>query len=796
MLRRWRTALAGTVAVLLGGGGAAAVMFAPASSAASLTVAASADTYTRYDAQTSNYGTSVRMSAQGDAGYYRHALVRFNPVTVPDGQQITAAHVRLTVDSHTGSGGVDMYKIAGGWTETGVTWATEPVRGAWLGKKTVTAAGTVLDWDVTSALNATTGTNQLNVKVETGDAGYYGFKTGEGGAAPQLVLTTEPVASPTTSGTPTASPTVTASPTTTSSPTETATPTDSPTTSAPASDEAAVRYGWGSPIQGDEFNYVGAPRSDWSVYDGAGHAGQGIRSPAAWSGDGSTMKVHGDDAGTTGGMSANWPGSDRQFGRWEARMKTSTRDPRYHAVLILWPDDGYANGKCDGEVDYSESTADLTKTHFFLHHGCDNAQTQVAIPNDTTVWHNYAVEWTPTAMVGYIDGVEWFRDSNVADLPPGPMHQTIQLDYFPNDGSGALKPTDMWVDWTREYAAAGSSPTASPTSSTVSPSPTSSTTAPSPTTSAPSPTTSAPSPTTSAPAPAGDVHVAAVGDQNPGSTSSVTSASGKTAAAIKAANVDAYLGLGDFQYTYGTCAAFTGYYEKAGWAGLNPKLYSTAGPTHDFDATNANGQQYSSFMSGTCPGEAGGKTAGAVLKGGTLQPTDFYSFDKGGWHFVQLPSGCYRYAGKCDNAAMISWLNADLDKAVAAGKHIVGFWHEPYWTSATSEHSTTEGDYTKPFVDALGAHGARMIMNGHQHGYQRFNPQTAAGVASASGMQEFVVGTGGIGFYAFTSTAPNTAVKDSTSHGYLDLILHADGSYAWKFVKVDGSFADAGTRAK
>lgn len=215
--------------------------------------------------------------------------------------------------------------------------------------------------------------------------------------------------------------------------------------------QTATARNWGPVIAGDEFNTMAPLKNKWSVYNGPGHHKQGIRSPQAWHLTGHSVYVHGDSAGTTGGMSAKWAGADRKFGRYEVRMRTTTRDPRYHAVLILWPQDGYARGKCDGEVDFSESTRNLTVTNFYLHHGCDNKQVSSKTVNDTTAWHNYAVEWTPTSMTGYIDNKVVFRNTNVAYLPPQPMHPTIQLDYFPGDGTGPLKPTDMAVDWIRVY---------------------------------------------------------------------------------------------------------------------------------------------------------------------------------------------------------------------------------------------------------------------------------------------------------------------------------------------------------
>ena len=212
--------------------------------------------------------------------------------------------------------------------------------------------------------------------------------------------------------------------------------------------QAAVVFGWGPVVTGDEFSYTGAPNSlKWGVYNSPGHAGNGIRSPNAWSVDGSVATVSGDSAGTTGGMSAKF--AQQRYGRWEARMRTSDRDPKYHPVLILWPNNN-TSPNC-AEIDYAEGTSDTSRIKFFLHYACSgsNFQTQSAQPIDTTQWHNYAVQWTPSGITGYIDGVQWFTDTDPAHQPTVGMHQTIQLDWFP-DGT-ATKPSQMQVDWVRVY---------------------------------------------------------------------------------------------------------------------------------------------------------------------------------------------------------------------------------------------------------------------------------------------------------------------------------------------------------
>jgi hypothetical protein len=212
--------------------------------------------------------------------------------------------------------------------------------------------------------------------------------------------------------------------------------------------EAATSFNWGPVLAGDEFSYTGAPDSaKWSVFKGPGHHRQGIRSPQAWSVGNGVATVKGDAAGTTGGMSAKF--AQQKYGRWETRMRTNERDPEYHPVLILWPNDN-ASANC-AEIDYAEGSTETSMMKFFLHYECGGKdfQTYAAKPIDSTQWHNYAVEWTPAGITGYVDGVKTFSDTNPAHQPTVGMHQTLQLDWFP-DGS-ATKPSEMQVDWVRVY---------------------------------------------------------------------------------------------------------------------------------------------------------------------------------------------------------------------------------------------------------------------------------------------------------------------------------------------------------
>jgi chitodextrinase len=239
---------------------------------------------------------------------------------------------------------------------------------------------------------------------------------------------------------------------------------------------------------------------------------------------------------------------------------------------------------------------------------------------------------------------------------------------------------------------------------------------------------------------------------------------------IAAQNPSVILGLGDFQYDnidYIINGFDILYGPKPGamWSLFRP----TAGPTHD--VSSCTDTRYGNYWNRP-----------AMLA---------YSFNVGAWHIIQLPSAAYRYG--CDTAGVLTWLQNDLASNTAPCT--LAFWHEPYWTRPTSEHPTRT-TAVKPWVTALYNAGAEIILSGHQHDYQRFAPQTPDDVVDpAKGVRSFIVGTGGIGLYGFTGTAPNVDASDDTTYGALKLTLHAT-SYDWQFIRAaGGSFTDQGSGA-
>jgi acid phosphatase type 7 len=165
----------------------------------------------------------------------------------------------------------------------------------------------------------------------------------------------------------------------------------------------------------------------------------------------------------------------------------------------------------------------------------------------------------------------------------------------------------------------------------------------------------------------------------------------------------------------------------------------------------------------------------------------WYSYDLGRWHVVVLDSTCSKIGG-CDSASPEGrWLTADL--AATHARCTVAIWNQPRFSSG--EHGNDLE--VEPFWQALYAAGAEIVVNAHDHDYERFKPQTpAGGVDIEKGIREFVVGTGGTPLGTFGPSKPNSDIRASVSPGVLKLTLHPAG-YDWQFIPTTGAFSDSGS---
>jgi hypothetical protein len=167
----------------------------------------------------------------------------------------------------------------------------------------------------------------------------------------------------------------------------------------------------------------------------------------------------------------------------------------------------------------------------------------------------------------------------------------------------------------------------------------------------------------------------------------------------------------------------------------------------------------------------------------------YYAFDAGAWRVYALDSDCYS-GGRCKKgSAQYRWLKHDL--AEQYRRCTMAVLHQPRYSSGPHGNSNV----TRPLISLLYKAGVEVIVNGHDHIYERFAPARPRGrVDREFGFRQFIVGTGGGPLYRYRAGRPEHSRKrQRRTHGVLRLRLDAD-SYTWKFLPVKrGTFSDSGT---
>lgn len=226
--------------------------------------------------------------------------------------------------------------------------------------------------------------------------------------------------------------------------------------------------------------------------------------------------------------------------------------------------------------------------------------------------------------------------------------------------------------------------------------------------------------------------------------------------------------LGDNAYEKGSASQYQHCYDPD-WGPFKNRTHPAAG-NHEYLTLKASG--YFNYF---------GPAAGDPTQG-------YYSYELGAWHLIALNSNCSKVGGCQAGSAQEQWLRADL--AAHPAPCTLAYWHHPLFSSGQHGSNTQMWAVWQALYEA----GADVVLNGHDHDYERFAPQNPEGVAdSAQGLREFVVGTGGKNHYKF-SQAPsaNSEVRNDKTFGVLKLTLSPQ-SYTWEFIPEPGkSFADEG----
>ena len=222
---------------------------------------------------------------------------------------------------------------------------------------------------------------------------------------------------------------------------------------------------------------------------------------------------------------------------------------------------------------------------------------------------------------------------------------------------------------------------------------------------------------------------------------------------------------GDVAYPDGTVQNYQDCYER-NWGRHKARTRPVPG-NHDYHTAGA--APYFSYF---------GANAGPAGLG-------YYSYDLGSWHIVALNSMLPVDAG----SAQVFWLRQDLE---ANNQNCtLAYWHQPLVASGTNGSSPG----MRELWQVLYEHNADVVLNGHDHRYERYAPMNPnGGFDLARGIVEFVVGTGGAPLYPLRVPQPNLQ-KESSTYGVLKLTL-TSGNYAWEFIPIAGeTWRDSGTAA-
>ena len=152
------------------------------------------------------------------------------------------------------------------------------------------------------------------------------------------------------------------------------------------------------------------------------------------------------------------------------------------------------------------------------------------------------------------------------------------------------------------------------------------------------------------------------------------------------------------------------------------------------------------------------------------------SVDMCGWRLVLVNE----YAGMEEAASFIT--------QQAGTRPLVVVWHEPRFSSGDEHGSDPE---MQPLWEAAVAAGAAIVLNGHDHDYERFAPLDAEGNPVSGGTTEFVTGLGGHHVRDFSDIEAHSEARFTGTPAVLFLTLRRRG-YSWEEQTVDGRVVDAG----
>ncbi|REH38115.1 3',5'-cyclic AMP phosphodiesterase CpdA [Kutzneria buriramensis] len=242
----------------------------------------------------------------------------------------------------------------------------------------------------------------------------------------------------------------------------------------------------------------------------------------------------------------------------------------------------------------------------------------------------------------------------------------------------------------------------------------------------------------------------------------------KTAKLVQQMNPAAVITMGDNQYDDAHLSDYTKYYAKT-WGQFKSITHPAPGNHDTYDSPKYNG--YDTYF------------------GSVAAPNGkrYYSWDMGNWHFIALNSDDYMthddFAPDDSGADQLAWLKQDLQNNTKGC--VAAYYHHPRWSSG--DHGDNKDSIE--LWNLMVSNKVDLVLNGHDHDYERFNPQDANGKADANGPVEIVGGSGGADLYPLHSKHATTAKLLST-YGVLKLSM-TDTTFQTQLIGVDGKTLDS-----
>ncbi|HEX8330731.1 MAG TPA: glycoside hydrolase family 16 protein [Hymenobacter sp.] len=204
---------------------------------------------------------------------------------------------------------------------------------------------------------------------------------------------------------------------------------------APASPAKKPRYTFEKLAWSDEFNYTGLPDSTKWGYD-VGGSGWGNKELQYYTKrrtenarvEGGNLVVEArkealvpGNAYTSARLLSRGKGGSQTYGRFEVRAKIPAGRGTWPAIWMLPDQNTYGNHSWpdNGEIDIMEHVGyDPNVVHATTHckayyFRINNQKTGITkLPDATTAFHVYSVEWTPETITAEIDGQLYFATRN------------------------------------------------------------------------------------------------------------------------------------------------------------------------------------------------------------------------------------------------------------------------------------------------------------------------------------------------------------------------------------------------